>query len=141
MNYANLARPAGFEPTTPWFVARYSNPTELRARTCNYSIAVTTAARLLARRHFALLRTLAATPQADRLRDPRDREPHGDDREWPRNDPRKERRHDADHDCNRGHQHQQTRFCRAERAPIRQRRAQGAADAHCTSCHAAGAAR
>ncbi len=27
----NLARPAGFEPTTPWFVAKYSNPTELRA--------------------------------------------------------------------------------------------------------------
>src|SRR5204863_332118 len=22
--FANLARPAGFEPTTPWFVARYS---------------------------------------------------------------------------------------------------------------------
>ncbi len=32
-----LARPAGFEPTTPWFVARYSNPTELRARGPNYS--------------------------------------------------------------------------------------------------------
>ena len=29
-----MARPAGFEPTTPWFVAKYSNPTELRAR-CN----------------------------------------------------------------------------------------------------------
>ena len=27
-----LARPAGLEPTTPWFVARCSNPTELRAR-------------------------------------------------------------------------------------------------------------
>lgn len=26
-----MARPAGFEPTTPWFVAKYSNPTELRA--------------------------------------------------------------------------------------------------------------
>ena len=25
-----LARLAGFEPTTPWFVARYSNPTELQ---------------------------------------------------------------------------------------------------------------
>ena len=32
-----LARPAGFEPTTPWFVARYSNPTELRARGRHYS--------------------------------------------------------------------------------------------------------
>ena len=32
-----LARPAGFEPTTPWFVARYSNPTELRARRADYS--------------------------------------------------------------------------------------------------------
>gem|GEM_PF-1186219 len=31
---SNVARPAGFEPTTPWFVAKYSNPTELRAR-CN----------------------------------------------------------------------------------------------------------
>ncbi len=31
-----LARPAGFEPTTPWFVARYSNPTELRALGANY---------------------------------------------------------------------------------------------------------
>jgi hypothetical protein len=27
-----MARPAGLEPTTPWFVARCSNPTELRAR-------------------------------------------------------------------------------------------------------------
>ena len=26
-----LVRPAGIEPTTPWFVAKYSNPTELRA--------------------------------------------------------------------------------------------------------------
>ncbi len=26
-----LVRPAGFEPTTPWFVAKYSNPAELRA--------------------------------------------------------------------------------------------------------------
>ena len=26
-----LARPEGFEPPTTWFVARYSNPTELRA--------------------------------------------------------------------------------------------------------------
>ena len=32
MHYENLARPAGLEPTTPWFVARCSNPTELRAR-------------------------------------------------------------------------------------------------------------
>ena len=32
-----MARPAGFEPTTPWFVARYSNPTELRARGINYN--------------------------------------------------------------------------------------------------------
>ena len=31
-----LARPAGLEPTTPWFVARCSNPTELRARSANY---------------------------------------------------------------------------------------------------------
>ena len=31
---SKVARPAGFEPTTPWFVAKYSNPTELRAR-CN----------------------------------------------------------------------------------------------------------
>ena len=27
---ACLARLAGFEPTTPWFVAKYSNPTELQ---------------------------------------------------------------------------------------------------------------
>lgn len=27
-----MARPEGFEPPTAWFVARYSNPTELRAR-------------------------------------------------------------------------------------------------------------
>ena len=26
-----MARPEGFEPPTAWFVARYSNPTELRA--------------------------------------------------------------------------------------------------------------
>ncbi len=32
----NLARPAGFEPTTPWFVAKYSNPTELRAHKTSY---------------------------------------------------------------------------------------------------------
>ena len=32
-----LVRPAGIEPTTPWFVARYSNPTELRARRGHYS--------------------------------------------------------------------------------------------------------
>ncbi len=25
-----LVRLAGFEPTTPWFVAKYSNPTELQ---------------------------------------------------------------------------------------------------------------
>src|SRR6266567_6547523 len=37
MNYANLARPAGLEPTTPWFVARCSNPTELRALRAKYS--------------------------------------------------------------------------------------------------------
>ena len=27
-----MARLAGFEPTTPWFVAKYSNPTELQPR-------------------------------------------------------------------------------------------------------------
>ena len=32
-----LVRPAGIEPTTPWFVARYSNPTELRAHGADYS--------------------------------------------------------------------------------------------------------
>ena len=26
-----MARPEGFEPPTTWFVARYSDPTELRA--------------------------------------------------------------------------------------------------------------
>ena len=25
-----MVRLAGFEPTTPWFVAKYSNPTELQ---------------------------------------------------------------------------------------------------------------
>ena len=34
---SNLVRPAGIEPTTPWFVARYSNPTELRAHGADYS--------------------------------------------------------------------------------------------------------
>lgn len=29
--YLQLARPEGLEPPTPWFVARYSAPTELRA--------------------------------------------------------------------------------------------------------------
>ena len=28
--YECLARLAGIEPTTPWFVAKYSNPTELQ---------------------------------------------------------------------------------------------------------------
>src|ERR1700681_10737 len=32
MHYELVARPAGLEPTTPWFVVRCSNPTELRAR-------------------------------------------------------------------------------------------------------------
>ena len=35
-----MARPAGFEPTTPWFVAKYSNPTELRARICSETLQV-----------------------------------------------------------------------------------------------------
>ena len=29
--FKNMARPAGIEPTTSWFVAKHSNPTELRA--------------------------------------------------------------------------------------------------------------
>ena len=31
-----MVRQAGFEPATPWFVARYSNPTELLAHMVSF---------------------------------------------------------------------------------------------------------
>src|SRR5512144_254817 len=93
--FVYVARPAGFEPTTPWFVARYSNPTELRARAANYSrLAFGPAIAPLLGMRARNVRLQRPAPQRERLPQPCDAEPRAERGRGPGDDVRPDRGHD-----------------------------------------------